>query len=479
MGAKNTTVIIFCLAYFVILICIGFWAKKRNTNIADFLVAGRKVGILMTATTVAAVQVGAGIVLGGASTGASLGLWPGMYYALGCGLGCIVGGIFVAKKLRQLDGVVPMDYFEIRFGKYKAVRFWAWLSNVPSLLGIFVAQLLACGSILAAFGVPFWLGVSACAVVILIYSSIGGMWAVIMGDLIHVGIMIIGIPLAAIIIMTQVGATGVSVSSLFLTPFIPTGMLTKFIYLVTPFLVAIAVSYDAYMRYQSAKDAETAKWGMIYGGILAIIFGIFASAIGVGGHILYPTVTSGVFANTIASSLSPVMAGIVIAAALGACMSSGNGLLLCLSASFSRDLYNKILHPDAKLEDLPHAKKIAVWTVVIACLAGIGLAMKMTSILDAIIIFNYPYMGSMLVPLLAGILYPGATTKGCFGAMIVGGVIGVSCFLAGIPGPLNNWVNPDMGLFVAYAASLIVLVIISKWDKNGNTKIELNEEIVG
>ncbi len=465
MGEKNTTVIIFCLAYFVILICVGFWAKKRNKNVSDFLVAGRKVGVLMTATTVAAVQVGAGIVLGGASNGANFGLWPGMYYALGCGLGCIVGGIFVAKKLRQLDGIVPIDYFESRFGKYKAVRFWAWLSNVPSLLGIFVAQLLAAGSILAAFGVPFYMGVIACAVVILIYSSIGGMWAVIMGDLIHVGIMMVGIPLAAIVVMMNVADAGVSVSSLFLTPFIPDGMFTKFIYLVTPFLVAIAVSYDAYMRYQSAKDAETAKWGMIYGGIIAIIFGIFASAIGVGGHVLFPTVTDGVFANTIASTMSPVLAGIVIAAALGACMSSGNGLLLCLSASFSRDFYNKILHPDVKFDELPHAKTVAVWTVILASIAGIGFAMKMTSILDAIILFNYPYMGSMLVPLLAGILYPGATTKGCFGAMIVGGVIGVSCFLAGIPGPLNGWVNPDMGLFYAYAVSLVVLVVISKLDK--------------
>lgn len=462
---KNTTVIVFCLAYFVILICAGFWARKRNKSVTDFLVAGRSVGVFMTATTVAAVQVGAGIVLGGASTGAAFGMWPGMYYALGCGLGCIVGGIFVAKKLRQLDGVVPIDYFETRFGKFKAVRFWAWLSNVPSLLGIFVAQLLAAGSILSAFGIPFWAGVVACALVILVYSSIGGMWAVIMGDLIHVGIMIIGIPVAAIIIMTQVADAGVSVGSLFMTPFIPQGMFTKFIYLVTPFLVAISVSYDAYMRYQSAKDAETAKWGMIYGGIIAIIFGIFASAIGVGGHILFPEVSDGIFTYTIANTMSPVLAGIVIAAALGACMSSGNGLLICLSASFARDFYNKILHPDEKLDDLPHSKLIARLTVIISCLVGIGFAMKMTNILDAIILFNYPYMGSLLVPLLAGILYPGATTKGCFGAMIVGGTIGVSCFLAGIPGPLHGWVDPDMGLFYAYGASLIVLVVISKMDK--------------
>jgi len=462
----KTIVLLSCLLYFVVLICVGFWAKNRNKKATDFLVAGRKVGLLMTATTVAAVQVGAGVVLGGASTGFQYGVWPGMYYALGCGGGCILAGLFIAKKMRQKDGVVPMDFFEARFGRYKIVRFWAWLSNVPSLLGIFIAQMLACGSILAAFGVPFWMGVAACALIILIYSSIGGLWSVIAGDFIHVGIMLIGIPVAAIAVLLKVSATGVpAFSTVFGTPFIPAGLFTKFIYLVTPFLIAISVSYDAFMRYQSSKDGETAKWGLIIGGILTTVFGIFASAIGVGGHILHPEIKSGVFANTVAGSLNPILAGIVIAAALGAAMSSGNGLLICMGASFSKDLYNKILHPDKDIDELPLSKPIARLTIVIACVVGVLFTFKLTNILDAIILFSYPYMGSMLIPLLAGILYKGATIRGVFSAMIVGGIIGVACFLAGIPGPLNNWVNPDMGLFYAYGASLVVMLVVSKFDR--------------
>lgn len=466
MGSQ-TAVIFTCALYFVVLIGVGVWAMYRNKKATDYLVAGRKVGLFMTATTVAAVQVGAGVVLGGASTGSSLGIWPGMYYSLGCGLGCICAGIFVAKKMRDANGIVPMDYFEARFGQNRIVRFWAWLSNVPSLLGIFIAQLLACGSLLAGFGVPFGVGITVCAVIILIYSSIGGMWSVIVGDVINVGIMMVGIPLAAIIALVQLSHTGVpALSTIYATPFIPDGLFTKFIYLVTPFLVAIAVSYDAYMRYQSSKDGETAKWGLIYGGILTIIIGTFASTIGAAGHILFPDVKEGIFAYTAAHTMSPILAGLVIAAALSAAMSSGNGLLICMGASFSRDFYNKILHPESELDDLPYAKRIAMWTIVIGCIFGIFFAFKMTSILDAIILFNYPYMGSMLVPLLSGLLYPGATLRGCFAAMIVGGVIGVSCFFAGMPGPLNNWVNPDMGLFIAYAASLIVLVAVSKMDKS-------------
>ncbi len=67
-------------------------------------------------------------------------------------------------------------------------------------------------------------------------------------------------------------------------------------------------------------------------------------------------------------------------------------------------------------------------------LAGIFFAFHMTDILDAMIIFNYPYMGSLLIPLLGGLVWKGATRKGAFAAAIAGGIVGVVSFLFGIPG---------------------------------------------
>lgn len=474
---NKVIIIAICVVYFAVLLGIGFWSLKRTKKATDFLIAGKKLGLLMTSFTICAVQVGAGVVVGGATSGSQMGVWPGMYYAFGCGAGCILAGIFIAGKVRKIDGVVPLDYFETRFGHHRAVRAVAWFTNVPSMLGIFVAQLLACGSILAAFGMPFWFGVVVCAVVILIYSSMGGMWAVVVGDLVQVSIMLIGIPIAAIAALVTLSHTGVpALSTVFGTPFIPSGLFTKFIYLASPFLISISVSYDAFMRYNSSKDVKTAKWGCIIGGILTIVIGTLASAIGAAGHILFPDVTEGVFAHTVAATVPTAFAGIVIAAVLAAAMSSGNCLLVAMGASFSRDLYNKVFHPDKNLDELPYAKTIARWTVIIAAAFGIFFTFKMTNILDAIIMFNYPYAGAMTVPLLVAVLYRRATAKGCFAAMFVGGAIGIACFLAGMPGPLNGWVNPDMGLFIAYTVSLIVLMIVSEFDK---TKYPMVEEKLG
>jgi SSS family solute:Na+ symporter len=389
-----------------------------------------------------------------------------MYYALGCGGGLIVAGFLVAAKLKNKDGFVPLDFFENRYGKSKVVRLWAWISNVPSLLGIFVAQMLACGSILAGFGVPFYTGVVICAVVILIYSSIGGMLGVIITDAIQTAIIVIGIPIIAIASAIALVHNGGTVGGLLATPFIPNGLFTKFIYLVVPFLLAISVSYDAYMRYQSAKDAKTAKWGCIISGIVVIIIGILCSFVGAVSGVLFPDIKDGVFSNMAINTLSPILAGIVITAVLAAAMSSASCLLVAMGATFSRDLYNMVLHPDGQLDELPKGKIIAKIVVVCSALVGILISFKFTNIIDAIIIFNYPYMGSILIPLLGGVLWKGATRKGAFAAMIIGGIIGVSAFLAGLPGPLNNWVNPDLGLFFAYIASVIVLVVVSKADKS-------------
>lgn len=446
------------------MIGMGFYSKTKAKEATDFLLCGRNLGILMTSATIAATQIGAGVVVGGAENGAGGGVWVGAYYAFSCGFGCIVAGLFIAGKMRAAEAVVPMDYFDARFGKKKIVRVWTWLSNVPSLLGVFVAQLLACGSIMSAFGVSRTMGIMICAAVILIYSALGGMWSVAIGDFIQVCIIMIFIPVAAIIALVHLSETGVNpISAVFATPFIPEGQFGNFVYQLTPMLITIAVSYDAFMRYQSSKDYKTAKWGCIIGGIVTIVVGTFASSIGVVGSMMFPEHgAEGIFAYTVLQTTTPIVAALVVIAVLAAAMSSGNGLLICISASLSKDFYNEILHPDKTMEELPATKHIARYTIVVACILGTLITFKLTNILDAIILFNYPYMGSMVVPLYVAILSKNATAKGCYCGMVIGGIIGVVSFLGGL-GILP--LGADFGLFFAYAAGLITIFAVSAGDK--------------
>lgn len=467
----NTIVVSVCIIYFIAMVAIGIFAARRNKKTTDYLVAGRKLNITMTAVTLAAVQIGVGIVLSSATNGYNDGVWPGIYYAIGCGGGLIIAGLLTARKLRAQEGYVPMDYFAQRYGESRAIRLWAWLSNVPSLLGIFVAQLLAAGGILAGFGIPFKAGVVLTAVVILVYCTIGGMWGVVLTDVVQTTIIVIGVPILAVATLIQYVHAGGSIGAIFATPFIPQGMGTRFIYLVLPFFLSISVSYDAYSRIQSAKNVRTAQIGSIIGGVLVIIVGLLCSTIGVAARTLFPGVTDGIFTITATGVLPPVLAGIVIAAILSAAMSSANCVILSMGSSFARDLYNKFLHPEVdNLDELPKSKQISQVTVLLGSLAGIFFAFHMTDILDAMIIFNYPYMGSLLIPLLGGLLWKGATRRGAFAAAVAGGIVGVVSFLFGIPGPLFGKMNTDLSLLIAYGISAVFLALFSLADRSGRGK---------
>ena len=442
---------------------VGLYLSKRVKSASDFLIAGRNLGLLLTTATLAAIQIGAGVVIGGAELGAESGVWPGTWYGIGCGGGLILAGVLVASKLRRRGGFVPLDFFGDRYGERRWIRVWAWLSNIPSLLGIFVAQIMAAGSVLSLFGLDYKTGVLVCGVVVMLYSVTGGMWSVAVTNFIQLGIIVVGIPLVAVVALIRLGEVGtVTIGEVVGTPFIPPGMLPRAIFIIVPFLLAISVSYDAYMRYQSAKSEAVAKWGCIIGGVIVIIISFCVGLIGSVGRILFPGVeNAAVLPKTVEAMLHPILAGVVVSSLLAAAMSTGNCLLVSLAGTFTRDLYNKVLHPKAQLDELKHSKAISRIVIVGSLLVGLWVAFQAKGILYTIIIFNYPYMGSMLVALLGGVLWKGATWQGARAAIVVGGAIGVVSFLVGIPGPLEGLFNIELGLFAAYIASAIVFVAVS------------------
>ena len=183
---------------------------------------------------------------------------------------------------------------------------------------------------------------------------------------------------------------------------------------------------------------------------------------GAAGRIVFPDLANAaVLPKMVETTLHPILAGLVVSALLAAAMSTGNCLLVSLAGTFTRDLYNMALNPTAKLNELKHSKTLSRVVIVVSLIVGLLIAFHAKGILYTIIIFNYPYMGSMLVPLLGGVLWKRATAKGAIAAMFAGGIIGVASFLAGVPGRFHGLFNVDLGLFAAYLVSAVVFVTVS------------------
>lgn len=449
------------------MVLVGLALRSRIQTASDFLVAGRNLGLLLMTATFAGIQLGAGVILGGAELAAQHGVWAGMWPGISVGGGLILAGLVAAKKLRRQGAYVPLDFFGERFRETRGVRLWAWISNIPSLLGVLGVQLMAAGAVAEMFGVSFETGVWAAGGVVLIYSMLGGMWGAVVTDLVQVAVIVIAIPGLAFsatraAAATDGGATTARLGDLLAAPFVPEGMASAAIFNILPFLLMVSVSYDAYLRFQSARSNEAAKWGAVFGGIIVISISFCAALVGAAGRLVSPGVeATSVLPQMIQSLLSPVLGGIVLAALLAAAMSTANSLVISVAGSCSRDFYNKVLHRDEKLDDLPHVKSLSRGVVAISALLGIQIALNFTGLLRTMIVFATPYMASMLVPLLGGLLWSGATVKAAYSAMFVGGVIGLSAFAVSIPGPFEGLFNADLALLIAWSLSTVVFVLVS------------------
>ncbi|MFC1640102.1 sodium:solute symporter family protein, partial [Gemmatimonadota bacterium] len=71
---EDAVLAIVVISYLVILVGLGVFMSRRVSVASDFLVAGRKLGLALTTATLAALQLGAGVVLGGSAMAAEFGL---------------------------------------------------------------------------------------------------------------------------------------------------------------------------------------------------------------------------------------------------------------------------------------------------------------------------------------------------------------------------------------------------------------------
>ena len=163
-------------------IAVGVLASRRARGGTDeFMVAGRAMPLWLATMTMTATWVDGGYLLGTAEGAFHSSLASGLQGGVCFGLSLIIGGLFFARRMRALEFHTLIDPFERRFGKR-----WAVVLSMPAVLAetFWSAELLvALGS---TFGVMLGLdlaaGIIVSAVVVTLYTMLGGMWAVAYTD---------------------------------------------------------------------------------------------------------------------------------------------------------------------------------------------------------------------------------------------------------------------------------------------------------
>ena len=190
----NLTVTAIVVVYLLIMLFIGWYSSTKISSNTDFMVAGRRLGPFLMAGTLAATEIGGGSSLGVVQNGMSGYGISAAWYIITMGLAFVVL-TFLAPKFRAATVKTVPEYFRRRYGK-SAGLVTAIIMLLP-LVGLTAGQFIASAVILSTMlGIGYKTAVIIVAVVVTIYSVMGGLWSVTLTDFVQVFLIIIGMIIA-------------------------------------------------------------------------------------------------------------------------------------------------------------------------------------------------------------------------------------------------------------------------------------------
>lgn len=195
------------IIYLGLTVLVGVWASRNVRTSGDFLLAGRSLPMVLSSAALFATWFGSETVFGASSEFLKGGLYNVIEDPFGAALCLLLFGMFFARKLYRMSLLTLGDYFKVRYGK--ATELTASVFLAPPYVGYIAAQLVAMGLILnVVTGLPTWQGIVISAVIVTLYTYVGGMWAISITDFIQSFIIIIGLLVLSVLLAQEAGGVG-------------------------------------------------------------------------------------------------------------------------------------------------------------------------------------------------------------------------------------------------------------------------------
>ena len=265
----------FVVLYWVISVAIGLYTTKYVSSSRDYAVAGRALPMSVVTATVFATWFGSEAVLGISSTFLKEGLSGIVADPFGSSLCLVLVGVFFARPLYRMNLLTIGDYYKKRFGR--AVEMIVTLCIVISYLGWVAAQIKALGlvfNVVSGGYLSVETGMIIGASSVLLYTILGGMWAVAVTDFLQMIIIVVGMLYIGWQVSGMVGGVGAVVKhasdagkfAVWPQP-TPKELLWFFAAWITMMLGSIP-QQDIFQRVMSSKSENiAARASMLGGGI--------------------------------------------------------------------------------------------------------------------------------------------------------------------------------------------------------------------
>ncbi len=159
----------------VVILFVGiFVARRIDGDSANFLVAGRRLGVPLVAVSLTAAAVDANATVGNTDLTADFGFWSGASLALGLAICLTLVGLFLAGPLNSMKLFTLGDFFNLRYGR--ATEVISSIIMVISFTILLAGNLVACGYLLERFAhIPYAFGIIISVGLVLAYTIAGGL----------------------------------------------------------------------------------------------------------------------------------------------------------------------------------------------------------------------------------------------------------------------------------------------------------------
>ncbi len=452
--------------YMLAIVGVGYYFHQRNRTAEDYFVGGRSISPGHVGLSVAATDVGGGFSIGLGGLGYAMGLSGSWLLFTGL-VGAWVSAVLIIPRLKRVDVEEGMmtypDFLRYRYGGRVALV--AAVISAVGYLGFTSGQILAGAKLMAGSMIhwsPAGMDVTTFAVVIIggvivAYTVLGGLKAVIYTDTIQWIVLMVGLVAFAIpFTLHEVGGmrglqAALPPSHFSLFSVSPLTFLNWFITIAPIWIVGMTL-YQRMFATRTTRDAQKAWFiaGLFEYPAMAFA-GVF---LGLMSRVLFPGIDAELGVPMLLTSVLPMgLAGIVVASYFSAIMSTADSCIIASSGNVVGDILQR---SPWKLEK-PHLQvRASQVTTMILGAGAIVIASRFATVLDAILQAYAFLVAGLFVPTLGAYFWPRATGRGAFWGMITGGGTTLALLVSGTPSPLG--LDPS---FWGILVSALVFVPVS------------------
>ena len=502
--------------YLAIMLGIGFFFSKRQEDLGDYYLGGRKMNKWVVALSAQASDMSGWLLMG----------LPGAIYVGGfseawIGIGLLIGTYLnwkiVAFRLRKYsqvcgDSITIPDFICNRFRDRTGVsRILAAIIILVFFTFYTASGFVSCAKLFTTtFGIPDQIaalggmsGYSLClwigAVVVVSYTLMGGYMAVCWTDFIQGALMFVAIVLVPAIVVCNAGGFAATVDSLNeINPYLQslftnaaTGETVGFIGLAS--CMAWGLGYfgmpHILVRFMSIANPAEVKgsrriamsWvtvslaASVVIGLVAHVYlrehGLTLARVGGDPEKMFMVMINGIFSH---GFLVRVFAGILLSAIMAAIMSTADSQLLVSASSFSNDLYKVVFRKQATNRELLVVSRLAVGTVaLVAVFMARNTQSEFFKVVMKMVSFAWAGFGAAFGPLvLLALFWRRTNLAGAVSGMLVGAT---TCFVWKFILAEKAAQYPVFGLYElapGFVFAFVVTVVVSLLTKKPSKEIE-------